>query len=203
MAHGVLYRGRLVAAMHHAIGALFVVARPVCVPVGLVHQLAKARGIAFAQQVARSLPAKDVARRIAPRRATIVAVAGEEVEKQPRLTERPRAPVASAPEDVAKEPLRPGARQEVLLIRRTLVRVARRYGDAVDAELVNPIEKARDALGIGIVEQRAIDVDAKAARLRGTDGGDSPIVNAVFTHRAVVHLAIAIEMHRPNEVRAR
>ena len=52
-------------------------------------QLAEARRVALAQQVAWALPAKDVARRVSPRRAAVVAVTGEEVEEQPRLTERP------------------------------------------------------------------------------------------------------------------
>src|SRR3974390_2925529 len=72
----------LVTAVHHAVGALLVVAGPVGIPVGFIHQLAKAAGVAFPQQVARSLPAENVAGWIAPRSATVLAVAGEKVKEQ-------------------------------------------------------------------------------------------------------------------------
>ena len=103
MPHGILHRGRFEAAVHHAVGALFVIAGAVRVPVGFFHQLAKRSRVAFAEQIAGTLPAEHGARRIAPRRAAVFLVAGQEIEEQARLAERPRRAAAAATEDVAKE----------------------------------------------------------------------------------------------------
>src|SRR6185312_16210701 len=100
MMHGIDDGGRLVAAMHHAVGALLVIAGAVAVPIGLLHQLAEALGIAFAEQVAGALPAEHVARRVAPGRAAIGLVAGEEVEEERRLGEAPLLALAAL-EDLA------------------------------------------------------------------------------------------------------
>src|SRR5262249_8611908 len=113
-------------------GALLVVADAVAVPGGVLHQLAEGRGVAFAQQVAGLLPAEHRARRVAPRRAMIGLVAGEEVQEHHRLAERPPAPALAARQDAAEQLLGPGAIEEVLLVGRPLVGVARRYGDAVE-----------------------------------------------------------------------
>src|SRR5258708_5767493 len=118
MTHGVLHGGGFVAAVHHAIGALLVIARSIGVPIRLFHEFAKAPGIAFAKQITGPLPAENVARRIAPRRAAIGLIAGQEIEEQARLTERPRASTAAAPEYVAKKLLGSSASQKVGLIRR-------------------------------------------------------------------------------------
>src|SRR5690348_4441058 len=126
MAHRVGDRGRLVAAVHHAVRALLVVPRAVRVPVGALHQLAKRLRVTLAEQIARALPAEHVARRIAPWRAVVLLVAREEVEEQARLAERPRAAATPAPEHVAKQLLGARAREEMLLVGRTLVRIARR-----------------------------------------------------------------------------
>src|SRR2546427_9983975 len=134
MAHGVLDGRGFVTAVHHAIGALLVIARSIRVPVGLFHQFAKALRIAFTEKIAGSLPAENVARRIAPRRAAVLLIAGQEIEEQARLAERPRARTAAAPENIAKELLGASARQKVRLIRRALVCVPGRNRDAVDAE---------------------------------------------------------------------
>ena len=60
VAHRILHRGRFVTAMHHAIGALLVVSVPY-VPVGFFHQLAKRTGVAFSEQITRTLPAENIA----------------------------------------------------------------------------------------------------------------------------------------------
>ena len=95
----ILHGGRLVAAVHHAVGALLVVAGAVGVPVGFFHQLLEGLGVAFAEQVAGPLPAEHGARRVAPRRAVIGLVAGEEIEEQARLAERPGLAAAAAAEE--------------------------------------------------------------------------------------------------------
>src|SRR5438874_5133560 len=140
MAHRIFHSRRFITAVHHAIGALLVIAGPVGIPVGLFHQLTKARRVAFAQKVAGALPAKDVAGRIAPRRATVLAVAGEEVEKQARLTERPGTRTAATAEDIAEELLGALATKKVSLIGCSLVGIARGYRDAIDAKLANGVE---------------------------------------------------------------
>src|SRR3546814_47237 len=90
------YRGRLVAAMHHAVGALLVVAGAVAVPVRLFHEFLEAGSVSLAQQIAGSLPAEDIARGIAPGRASVLLVAGEEVEKHRGLAETPLLALAKA-----------------------------------------------------------------------------------------------------------
>src|SRR4029434_10441125 len=134
MAHRVLHGGGFVAAVHHAVGTLLVIARTVGVPIGLFHQLAQAVGIQCAKQIAGTLPAKNVAGGIAPRRATVLPVASEEVEKQARLAEDPGAGSAAAPENVAEELFGALASEKVRLIGCPLIRIAGRYGDAVDTE---------------------------------------------------------------------
>src|SRR5476651_1120841 len=124
--------------MDHAIGAFFVIADAIFVPIGRIHQLAESFGVSFAEQVAGPLPAKHRARRIAPGGAMIGLVAGEKIEKQRRLIEAPGLAAlalggVALGEDVAKELLGAGAVEEVLLVGRALIGVAGRDGDALDA----------------------------------------------------------------------
>src|SRR6185503_16369693 len=98
---------------------------------------------AFAQQVARLLPAEDGARRIAPGRAVIALIAREEVQEHAGLAERPLLVLRPALEHVAEQILGLAAIEEVLLVRRALVSVARRNGDTVNAQLHNGVEKFR------------------------------------------------------------
>ena len=58
-----------------------------------------------------------------------------------------------------------GAVEEVLLIGRALIGVARRHGDALDAEALHVVKKLGDTRRIGVVEQSAIDGNAEALRL--------------------------------------
>src|SRR5215211_6333266 len=116
--------------MHHAVGAFLVVAGAVGIPVGLLHQLLEGLGVAFAEQIAGTLPAEIVAGRIAPGRAAIGLVAGEKIEKQAGLVEGPAAlPVAL--EDLAEQLLGAPAVQEMLLVGGPLIGIARRHGDAI------------------------------------------------------------------------
>src|SRR5208282_6004938 len=124
--HGDMRRRRLIAAMRHAVGALLISAGPVAVPVRRLHELLERRGISLAEEIAWLLPAEDVAGRHAPRRASEVAVAGEEIEEKARVHEAP-PPALAHGENVSEQLLRLPAGEEVLLIRRPLVGVARRY----------------------------------------------------------------------------
>src|SRR4029079_4478770 len=104
------------------------------IPVGGLHQLLEGLGVALAHEVAGLLPAEHGAGRIAPRRAVIGLVAGQEVEEQAGLAERPFLAAVAALEDVAEQLLGGLPVEEVLLVGRTLIGVARRYGDAVDSK---------------------------------------------------------------------
>src|SRR5437764_178293 len=79
--HRIDNRGRLITAVHHALGAFLVIAGAVGIPVRLFHQLLEALRIALTEEVAGTLPAEIVARRVAPRRAVIGLIAGQEIEK--------------------------------------------------------------------------------------------------------------------------
>src|SRR5579864_1167504 len=107
--------------MHHAIGAFLVIAGAVAVPIGRFHQLLEGLRIAFAKEVARALPAEICPRRVAPGRAVIILVAGEKIEEQPRLRERPFRAVLRA-EDAAEQLLGLAAVEEMRLIGRALIR---------------------------------------------------------------------------------
>src|SRR3546814_7706442 len=90
------HRSAFIAAVDHAVGALLVVAGAVALPLGLRHQRLEARCIALVQQVAGPLPAEHVARGVAPRRALVGLVAGEEVEEQARPRDTPFPDLAAA-----------------------------------------------------------------------------------------------------------
>ena len=84
-----------------------------------------------------------------------------------------------------------------------LIGVARRHRDALDAKRRHAIEKRRDSDGIGIVEQRAIDGNAKTALLGELQGLEGTLVDTGLTDRTVMHFRVAIEMNRPIEVAVR
>ena len=89
------------------------------------------------------------------------------------------------------------------LVGRPLVGIAGRDGDAVDAHLGHRVEEPRHPLGLGGVEQRGVDVDPEALRLGEPDRLDRAVVDAVLADRAVVVLAVAVEVHGPGEERVR
>src|SRR5262249_42053368 len=116
------------------------------------------------------------------------------------LAERPPLAAVAAPEDVAEELLGAAAAEEMRLVGGALIGVAGRDGDAVEPHLHHLVEEARVALGIGAVEEGAVDVDAEAALLRQADRLDGAIVDALLADRPVVVLAVAVEMDRPDEI---
>src|SRR6516165_12204623 len=117
--------------MRHAVRAFFIATGAVSVPVGRLHQLLEGLGVAFAEQVAGLLPAENVARRHAPRRAVEFLITGEKVEEHAGMSEIPLLALAEC-EDRAEQLLGLAPRQEVLLIGRAFVGVTRRdrYADA-------------------------------------------------------------------------
>src|SRR6185437_10506249 len=124
-------RGRLVTAMRHAVRAFFVTAGAVGVPVGRLHQLLEGFDVAFAEQVTGLLPAEHVSGRHAPRRAVEFLIAGQEVEEHARMGEIPLLALAER-EHLPEQLLGLAPRQEMLLVGRALVGIARRdrYADA-------------------------------------------------------------------------
>src|ERR1700720_355825 len=115
MVEGIFHGGRLEAAMDHAIGAFFVIAGAIGVPVGFLHQLLESGGVAFAEQIAGPLPAKHRASGITPRRAPIGSIAGEKVEKKLRLEKGPRLAALVASENLPEQGLDVLAIEEMLL----------------------------------------------------------------------------------------
>src|SRR5271169_753045 len=88
----------------------------------------------------------------------------------------------------------------MILIGSALIGIARRNGDAVDADFAYVVEETGYPLGLGCVEQGSIDVDTKTARFRPLDRGDGTIVDPSQAYRTVVVLAVAVEMHGPGEI---
>src|SRR3989304_3796227 len=136
--------GGLVAAVHHAVGALLVPTGPVPVPVGGLHQCLEGGGGAILQQIAGPLPPEDVVCGISPGRALVVALPHEEFEEQGRLVEAP--PLLAIPEDGPKELCDAMAPEEVLLIGGLLVAVPRGDHHPFDPELPHPAKECPDPL---------------------------------------------------------
>src|SRR5258708_39674050 len=111
--------------MRHAVGTLLVLAGAVGLPVGRLHQLLEGLGIAFAEQIAGLLPAENVACRHAPGGALVVLITGKKIQEQAGMQEIPLLALA-ARKHVAEQLLGLGAVEEVLLVRRALIGVARR-----------------------------------------------------------------------------
>src|SRR5271170_321592 len=152
MSERIIDRARLEAAMDHAIGAFLIPADAVGIPVGRLHQLLEARRVAFAEKIAGPLPAENRSGRIAPRRAMVRLISRQEIKEQGRLIEGPLLPVAPASKNFAEQLFGAGAVEEVFLVRSALIGVARRNGDAFDAEPFRLVEKGGDPRRLGAVE---------------------------------------------------
>src|SRR5262249_6886667 len=154
-------------------------------PIRLLHQLLEGLGVTLSKQIAGPLPAENSAGRVAPRRTMVSLVAREEVEKHRRLVEGPFAPSIAAGKYRPEQLLGGGAVEEMLLVGSPLVGIAGGYGDPVDAELGDIIEKGGDALRIRIVEESAIDGDAKALRFGHLQRRDGAVIDPGLTDRFV------------------
>src|SRR5580698_9779941 len=83
-------RRGLITAAHHAVGAFWIAAaRTILFPLGGLHELFEGLSVTILQKVAGLLPAEDVVCGRAPRRAVVVAIAHEKLEKQGRHIELP------------------------------------------------------------------------------------------------------------------
>src|SRR5208283_967967 len=128
MAERVVDGRSLEPAVRHAVVAARISADTVAIPVGVLDERAIRRRIAFiGQQIARSLPAEYVVRRIAPWRALVALVAGEKIQEKSGMIERPGDAGGAAPalEDLAEQLLAGAASQEHVLARRVVIAVAR------------------------------------------------------------------------------
>src|SRR5271166_1731018 len=196
--HRDMRRRRLVAAMRHAVGALLIAAGPVAVPVRRLHELLERRRISLAEEIAGLLPAEHVAGRHAPRRAAEVAVAGEEIEEQGRVQKTPTLAFAHG-ENVAEQLLRLTAGQEMRLVGRALVSVARRYRHA-HPEPRGEVEERGDVFRGVAVEDGHVDVDLEPRIPRLPDRGDREVEDAGLAYRPVMNLLETVKMHREEEI---
>src|ERR1700691_3936164 len=90
MAECIIDRSALESAMRHAVVAARILADAVFIPLGVLDQRPVARRIAFIrQEIAGPLPTENVVSGVAPGRALIGLIAGEEVQEQRRVIERP------------------------------------------------------------------------------------------------------------------
>src|SRR5689334_16522845 len=87
------------ATMDHAILALLILPDAILVPIGAFDEFLERLHVAFAEQVARFLPAEHATQRHRPGRALISLVAGQEIEEQGRLGEFPFLATVAARED--------------------------------------------------------------------------------------------------------
>src|SRR5216684_2799210 len=117
--------GRLISAMGHAVRAFFVAAGAISVPVRRIHQFGKRVCVTLTEQVAGLLPSEDVPGRHAPGGTMIRLVAGEKIEEQTRMHEVPAFSAAQS-EYAAEQLLGLASAQEMLLVGRPLVGIARR-----------------------------------------------------------------------------
>ena len=130
-------------------------------------QFLESVGVSVLQQIARLLPAENVERRHAPGGAGVVALAHEEFQEQRRQIEAATCDCGST--DRTEEAPGSGASQEVLLIRRLVVRVSGREHHALDAQFHHFVEESPNALWIGTVEQRCVGGNAETAGQRFLD----------------------------------
>src|SRR5262249_15999414 len=108
-----------------------------------------------------------------------------------------------SPEDFPKQLLGAAPIQEMLLVRRSLIGISRRHGNAVDADLRRVLNKTGNPLPVGGVEQGSVDIDPKAAILCQLDRGNSPIIDPAVAYGAIMILSVAVQMDRPGKIRAR
>jgi len=205
MSYGVFGGRRFIAAMYHAIGAFFIAACAILFPFRGVHQLFEAFGIAFADQIARALPAKDAVAGRAPRRAFISLVATQEIEEERRLAQAPfrhALLVARFPdfEDFAEQVLRGRAIKEMLLIHRAFIGIARRDGHRANADFHHVIEEIGYAFRRRIVEERRVDIDLEALGQRLFDGRFGNFVHARFVDRAIMFFLQTVQMDLEGQI---
>src|SRR5438552_12713574 len=95
---------------------------PIVGPLGFANQLVESFCVAILKQITRLLPAENVVRRHAPRRAGIMPLAHQEFEKQRRKIETPIGLAIS--KNRAEQPPRARPPQKMLLVGRLLVRIS-------------------------------------------------------------------------------
>ena len=186
--------------MHHAVLALGIAAGPsVGVPVGLFHHLPIGLRVALVEQVAGSLPAKQVVGRRAPRPALQIPRALEELQEHGRLVELP--PARRVGQDPSEERLAPLTRQKVRLIRRLRIRIAGRDHHPFHAQRHHLVEKRSIARRVGGGEERGVGGHAEAGLAGGADRRHGHVVDALAADGVIVLLPRTVEVHRKRQVR--
>ena len=171
-----------------------VVSGAVTLPLRALQQFGKAVGVTVLQQVAGLLPAEDVEGRHAPGGARIIALAHQKFEEERRHVEAPGRPAIG--ENSAEQPPGTGATEEMALVRRLVVGIARRKHHALDAERHGFVEEGAHALGIGAVEQGGVGGDAKAAVNSFLNSRHRQLVTAFLANRKIVVFALAVHVYR-------
>src|SRR5580765_803135 len=183
---------RLEARMHLAVVAAGIFPALPVVPVDAAKEVLPARVVLPLDQVARPLPALRRVRRVAPRRARIVAQPGRELEEERR---RRDLPVALRELDDATE-LRVDLVEveEVVVARDRLVVIAGREEDAVDVEVGEERAHLLDLGDVGLAVDGRVRADVVPALLALADHGDRFVEDARAVHDVVVGLLHSVEM---------
>src|SRR5581483_8445703 len=198
-AEGVVHRGGLVPAVHHAVTALVVAALlAVVLPRRGLHQLLEGAGVTLLQEIARPLPPEDVVGRVAPRRALEVVLAHEEAQEEGRLVEPP--PLLGPAQHLAEQVVGARLEQEVLLVRRLRVAVAGGDHHPLDAQVHHLVEELAHPQRGGAVEERAVGGHPEAALHGLADGRHRLVVDAVPADRFVVLFPQAVHVDAEREV---
>jgi hypothetical protein len=89
--------------MRHAVGAFWVVARAITIPVRFFKQSFKRRRVALVyEQIAGPLPTQHVTCRVTPGCTTVALVAGEKIQKQARVVKPPLV-LPAKPENISEK----------------------------------------------------------------------------------------------------
>ena len=205
---------RLVAAVHHAILATDIlrdaIDDAVIVPLHLGEQFLVAGVMAVGHQVARALPAADVAGGNGPGRAGEIALAGQELEINRRAEEgEPAGPVhdlaeflhrhLAGEEEIFRLEIQPG--DHVLL--GGVVLVAGGNGVAIDAERGEVGEHLLDLGHVGLFIDRGVGGHLVAEDLRHADGEDALLEDALALDDEIMRALQAVEMDIPVHPAAR
>src|SRR4030095_15479977 len=89
--------------MRHAVGAFWVVARTITIPVRVFNQSFERRRVTLVyEQIAGPLPTQHVTCRVTPGCTTVALVAGEKIQKQARVVKPPFV-LSAKPENISEK----------------------------------------------------------------------------------------------------
>ncbi len=126
----------------------------------------------------------------------VLLVPGKEVEEERRLRKAPLLALAKA-EHITEELLGLLAVEEVCLIRRTLVSVARRSHNPVHTHRHHFIKEVGHTLRVCPIKHGAVDGHTEAARLGLFNGCNRTFVHTILADGGIMLGFVAIQMHIP------